>query len=111
MEGPDHAASAEPGELKALVDGIRSIESALGDGIKRPAPCEVANRGLVRRSVFAAAEIPPDTLLTTEVLACRRPGTGIPSERYDDLVGRRTARRFAAGEMINWDGLSRDRHG
>jgi sialic acid synthase SpsE len=111
MEGPDHRASAEPGELKALVDGIRVIESAFGDGIKRPAPCEMANRGLVRRSVFAAADIPPDVRLTADVLTCRRPGTGIPSERYDDLVGRKTARRFAAGEMLDWDGLSRELRG
>ena len=111
MEGPDHAASAEPRELQALVEGIRRIESALGDGIKRPAPCELANRGLVRRSIFAAAEIPAGTFLTPDFLACRRPGTGIPSERHDDLVGRRTVRRFAAGEMLDWDGLSRELDG
>ncbi len=111
MEGPDHPASAEPSELKALVSGIRSIESALGNGVKRPAPSEMPNRLLVRRSVFAAAEIPAGTVLTAAVFACQRPGTGIPSERHDDLVGRRTARKFSAGEMLDWDGLSQELNG
>jgi N-acetylneuraminate synthase/N,N'-diacetyllegionaminate synthase len=111
MEGPDHLASAEPWELKALVRGIRNIESALGDGIKQPAQCEIANRSLVRRSVFAAAEIAAGALLTADVLACRRPGTGIPSERHDDLVGRRAARSFAAGEMLDWQGISQKLNG
>jgi N-acetylneuraminate synthase/N,N'-diacetyllegionaminate synthase len=108
MEGPDHLASAEPCELKAMVTGIRCIESALGDGVKRPAPGEMPNRLLVRRSLFAAAEIPAGTVLTAALLACQRPGTGIPSERHDDLIGHRAARRFVAGEMLDWDGLSRE---
>ncbi len=108
MQGPDHPASQEPRELKALVNGIRSIELALGDGIKRPAPCEMSNRLLVRRSVFAAEEIPAGQVLTAAMLACKRPGTGIPAEQFDDLVGRKAARRFGAGEMLDWDALSRD---
>jgi N,N'-diacetyllegionaminate synthase len=108
MEGPDHLASAEPCELKALVSGIRNIESALGDGVKRPAPCEIPNRLLVRRSIFAATEILVGTVLTAAVLACQRPGTGIPSERHDDLIGRRAERRFAAAEMLDWEGLSQE---
>lgn len=111
LEGPDHAASAEPDEIKALVSGIRSIELALGDGIKRPAPCELANRRLVRRSVFAAQEIPAGSVLTAALLACQRPGTGIPSERLDDLMGRQATRTFRAGEMLDWSGLSGNGHG
>jgi len=111
MEGPDHTASQEPRELKALVDGIRNIELALGDGIKRPAPCEMPNRLLVRRSVFAAEEIPLGRVLTAAMLACKRPGTGIPAERFDELVGRKAVRRFGAGEMLDWDALSKDSNG
>jgi N,N'-diacetyllegionaminate synthase len=111
MNGPDHLASAEPCELKALVGGIRAIESALGDGVKRPAPGEMPNRLLVRRSVFAAEEIPEGTVLTADILACQRPGTGIPSERHDALVGRRAIRRFGAGEMLHWDGVSHELDG
>ncbi len=109
MEGPDHPASAEPGELRALVEDIRIIEQALGDGIKRPAPGEMAIRRLVRRSVFAAAEIPAGTVLTASLLACQRPASGIGSEHFDNLMGCTTERRFAAGEMLDWDGLSRAR--
>ena len=108
LEGPDHAASAEPQEIEALVRGIRSIELALGDGIKRPAPCELPNRRLVRRSVFAATEIPAGSVLAAAMLACQRPGTGIPSERLDDLLGRQVTRTFRAGEMLDWGGLSGD---
>jgi len=108
MEGCDQAASQEPRELKALVRGIRNIELALGDGIKRPAPCEMPNRLLVRRSVFAVEEIPLGRVLTAAMLACKRPGTGIPAERFDELVGRRTGRSFRAGEMLDWDALSED---
>jgi len=111
MEGPDHPASLQPQDLKALVRGIRNIELALGDGIKRPAPCEMPNRLLVRRSVFAAEEIPLGRVLTAAMLACKRPGTGIPAERFDELVGRRTVRRFGAGEMLDWDALSKDFNG
>jgi len=111
MEGPDHPASQEPHELKGLVSGIRNIELALGDGIKRPAPCEMPNRLLVRRSVFAAAEIPSGHVLSAAMLACKRPGTGIPAERFDELVGRKTVRRFGAGEMLDWDALSKDLNG
>jgi N,N'-diacetyllegionaminate synthase len=108
MEGPDHAASQEPHELKALVRGIRNIELAFGDGIKRPAPCEMPNRLLVRRSVFAAEEIPSGRVLTAAMLACKRPGTGIPAECFDELVGRRAVRRFRAGEMLDCGALSKD---
>jgi len=111
MEGPDHAASQEPDELKALVRGIRNIELALGDGIKRPAPCEMPNRLLVRRSIFAAEEIPSGRVLTAAMLACKRPGTGIPAERFDELVGRRAVRRFKAGEMLSWKALSKGANG
>jgi N,N'-diacetyllegionaminate synthase len=111
MEGPDHPASQEPDELKALVRGIRNIELALGDGIKRPAPCEMPNRLLVRRSVFAAEEIPSGRVLTAAMLACKRPGTGIPAECFDELVGRRAVRRFRAGEMLSWKALSKGANG
>jgi N,N'-diacetyllegionaminate synthase len=111
LEGPDHAASAEPHEIKALVRGIRRIELALGDGIKRAAPCELRNRLLVRRSVFAATEIQAGTVLASAMLACQRPGTGIPSEQLDHLLGCKVTRTFRAGEMLDWEGLQRNGNG
>ncbi len=105
MPGPDHKASEEPHEFQQMVHSIRQVESALGDGMKRPAPCELKNRMLVRRSVFAADDICEGEELTATMLACKRPGSGIPAERFDDLLGRITARHFAVGEMLDWDGL------
>jgi N-acetylneuraminate synthase/N,N'-diacetyllegionaminate synthase len=110
LPGPDHAASLEPQEFKVMVQGIRRIESALGDGVKRAAPCELANRQLVRRSVFAAEEILAGQRVTAAALACKRPGTGIPAERFDELLGRRAARRLEAGEMLSWDDVRPDSH-
>jgi len=105
MPGPDHQASQEPPEFKALVEGIRRVERALGDGVKRPAACELKNKLLVRRSLFAAEEILAGQQLTEAMLACRRPGTGIPAEQFDQLLGRTVSRRFAVGEMLDWCGL------
>lgn len=106
MAGPDHKASLEPQELKLLVEYIRNVEAALGDGIKRPAPCEVPNILVTRRSVFAAMDLPAGTILSESMLECKRPGTGISARYYDQLVGRRTKRDFKAGEMLNWDGIA-----
>lgn len=105
MSGPDHRASLEPKELKQLVSQIRNVEAAMGDGTKRPAPCEVPNIPVVRRSIFAAQDIPAGTAIREEMLECKRPGTGISPVHFDEVVGRKTRRSFAAGEMLNWDGM------
>ena len=105
MEGPDHRASLEPDEFSAMVGGIRNIEAALGDGIKSPAACETANRLVARRSLVASVAIPAHTVIRADMIACRRPGTGILPKRLTDVVGRRTTRSFVAGELIEWQGL------
>lgn len=106
MTGPDHKASLEPTELKYLIECIRNIEVALGDGIKRPAPCEASNILAVRRSVFAAMDIPAGTIIRDYMLKCKRPGTGISVRYYDTIIGRRAKRDFKADEMLNWDGIA-----
>ncbi len=105
MLGPDHRASLEPAEFKQMVRQIRIIESALGDGIKRPAPCEASNRLLARRSLFATVPIPKGTVIHEEMVECKRPGEGISPLYYDRVIGRRVTRSFKAGEALDWDGL------
>ena len=90
LPGPDHRASLEPQDLVKLVKGIRNIESALGDGIKRPAAEELNTSEVARRSLVAARFIPAGTALTVDLLDILRPGTGLPpamrSQRYWDAA-------------------------
>ncbi|GAB6051370.1 N-acetylneuraminate synthase [Magnetospira thiophila] len=105
LPGPDHKASIEPAELKALVEGIRLVESALGDGIKCPQPEEIDTRNIARKSVVAARVIPVDKIIVGEDLTLLRPGTGLPPGDFPRVVGRRAARTIAFGELIDWDML------
>jgi len=105
LPGPDHRASLEPHELKSLVAGIRTVELALGDGIKRPAPAEMGNREVARRSLVAAQAIAPGTVITREMLTAKRPATGIPPTLVDLVVGRTARRPLAAGQFLAWSDL------
>jgi N,N'-diacetyllegionaminate synthase len=100
LPGPDHEASLEPGELSALVRGIRNVECALGVAEKRPSAAEMANRAVVRRSLVAARPIAAGELFTPGNLATKRPGTGISPMRWDEVIGRRAPRTFAPDELI-----------
>jgi N,N'-diacetyllegionaminate synthase len=100
LPGPDHAASLEVDELAAMIRGIRNVEAALGDGVKRVAESEALNRKLVRKSLVAAVAIRAGELLTAENVAAKRPGTGISPMLWDDVMGRTAPRAFAPDEMI-----------
>ena len=101
--GPDHRASLEPAELTALVRGIRTIEQALGNGVKLPARAEREIADVARKSVVAATHIPAGTTLTREHLTIRRPGTGLHPALRDSLIGRRTAQEIQAGSLVTMD--------
>jgi len=101
LPGPDHQASLEPHELKAMVDAIRNIERALGDGIKRPSPSEQKNRPIARKSLVASRSIQAGELFSADNLATKRPGTGISPMRWDEIIGRPALRDFAADELID----------
>lgn len=100
LPGPDHQASLEPAELKAMVDAIRNIERAMGDGIKRPTPSELRNRPIARKSLVAATPIRAGEPFSAANLAVKRPGTGISPMRWDEVLGRPSPRDFAADELI-----------
>lgn len=100
LPGPDHKASLEPHELKAMVDGIRNIERALGDGIKRPSSSELKNKPIARKSIVASRNIKVGELFSTENLGTKRPGTGISPMRWDEVIGRPAPRDFATDELI-----------
>lgn len=91
LPGPDHRCSSEPAEMASLVRGIREIETALGSGIKQPTPAELANLSGMRRSIVAARAIRGGERVSARDFAFKRPATGLPPKRLDELVGR-TAR-------------------
>ena len=96
LPGPDHQASLEPAELKALVHSVRDVEAALGDGVKRPVASELPIRDVARKSLVAARDIPAGAALGIDDLVVLRPGTGLSPARLNDVLGRRTARAIAA---------------
>lgn len=102
MEGPDHKASLEPQELKAMVTAIRNIEQALGDGIKRPSPSESKNIAIARKSIHLAANLPKGHVITWDDLVVKRPGDGIPSSEMENIVGRKFNRDVHEDDMLQW---------
>jgi len=106
LPGPDHAASLDPGQLAALVQGVRKIEAALGDGKKAPTARELANRSVVRRSLVAAIDIRQGAAITEAMIALRRPGNGLPPSDRPSLIGRRATRDIPAGTLLSREMLS-----
>ena len=100
MEGPDHKASLNPQELKAMVEAIRHIEMATGDGIKEPSLSEKANKAVARKSIVAARNIKQGEILTEENLTVKRPGSGISPMRWHELLGTNAVRDFMEDELI-----------
>jgi len=100
LEGPDHKASLEPTAMKAMVDAIRHIEVALGDGVKRPTKSEMKNIIVARKSILANREIKTGEIYTTENITVKRPGTGISPLRWFEVLGQRAIRDFKKDEFI-----------
>lgn len=100
MEGPDHKASLEPDELKAMVSAIRNIENALGSGHKTISESERKNIEIARKSIVAARPIGAGELLTEENLTVKRPGNGISPMRWNEVVGTRAVQSFNEEDPI-----------
>lgn len=100
LPGPDHKASLEPNELKAMVDAIRNIEQALGDGQKHVSASEEKNMAIARKSIVAAKAIIRGELLTEENLITKRPGSGISPMLWEEVIGTKAIRDFVEDELI-----------
>ena len=100
MDGPDHKASLEPEELKAMVGAIRNIEKALGSCEKKPSPSESVNIKVVRKSIFANQNIKKGDLLTDKNIAVKRPGGGISPMQWDEIIGTTSSKDYNADELI-----------
>lgn len=102
LPGPDHRASLEANQLKAMVRSIREVELALGDGIKQPNSKEIETRLIARRSIVAAAPIKQGELFSERNLACKRPADGMSPMNWDLLVGQPSNRAYALDEPIDY---------
>lgn len=100
MEGPDHKASLEPDELRAMVKAVRQLELALGDGIKGPRPSELKNKSVARKSLVAAENIKAGDSFSPDNLTTKRPGHGLSPHKYWKILGTKAKRDYSPGELI-----------
>ncbi len=100
MEGPDHKASLEPHQLKAMVDAIRNVEEAIGSAEKHATASETPNKEVARKSIVAARAIAKGEVLTEENITVKRPGNGISPMLWDSVIGTKAKRDFIYDELI-----------
>lgn len=100
MEGPDHKASLEPDELKAMVSAIRNIELALGDGHKTVSESERKNIAVARKSIVAAKNIKAGEVFNENNLTVKRPGNGISPMDWEKVIGQTAKKDFVEDQLI-----------
>lgn len=100
MEGPDHKASLEPYQLKNMVEAIRNVEVAMGNGVKKPAESEIKNRSIARKSIIANCNIKKGDVLTEKNLTVKRPGDGISPMKWFEVLGQSAVKDFEEDELI-----------
>jgi N,N'-diacetyllegionaminate synthase len=106
LPGPDHRISLTPERLKSLVKSIRLVETSRGDGVKRPTPGEQNVRDVARRSIVAACTIPTGATITRDMLAFKRPGTGISPEQWKDVASKRAVHEIPFDTLITMKDLA-----
>jgi len=100
LPGPDHKASLDPNQLKEMVSNIRSIEKAIGDGVKKPSQSELNNREIARKSIVAATQITAGDVFTENNLTVKRPGNGISPMRWDEVIGTAAKKDYKPDDPI-----------
>lgn len=108
MEGPDHKASLDPQELAALVTGIRQVEAALGDGIKRIQPVEVATQQVVKKGIYASRDLAEGTIIDESMLVGKRPVAEMGMEEYESLLGKQLTEAISKNQAISRKHISWD---
>ncbi len=106
LPGPDQRASIDPEELRALVQGIRTVHAALGSGRKEPTPQERKTAAVARRSLVTAQPLAAGTRLTEELIAIKRPGTGLAPALRPQVIGKTVRWDLPAGTVLAWEMLS-----
>lgn len=100
MKGPDHKASLQPAEFKAMVAAVRSVEQALGTGIKKPSTSEIKNAPIARKSIMAARRIAKGERFTADNITTMRPGDGLSPMLWDKVIGKKARMGFKQWEKI-----------
>ena len=100
MEGPDHKASLSPLELKGMIQAIRNVEMAFGNGIKMFNSSEVDTIKAARKSIVAARHIKVGDRISFADLDYKRPGTGLSPKFYVDIVGSTATKDIKVDEQI-----------
>jgi sialic acid synthase SpsE len=106
MPGPDHKASLEPAELKEMISQIRLIEKIRGTGDKVPTASEKQIAEVARKSIILAQDVPAGSILSTDMLVIKRPGTGISPARLDEVIGKTTKEALKQDQPLQWEHLS-----
>lgn len=105
-EGPDHRHSADPAEMKHIVDMVREFEIMKGNGIKMPAKAEAVTRINNRKSLVLTKDVKAETVITRDSVDIKRPGYGIAPKYYEQVLGRRAARDLQAEDVLEWEDLA-----
>ena len=105
MEGPDHKASIEPDELKSMVDQIRHVESAIGNGEKKVSASEAKNKDIARKSIIAKTAIAKGDVFSEDNVTTKRPGSGINPMRWFELLGKTAKHDYQEDYLIEKDEL------
>jgi sialic acid synthase SpsE len=100
---PDHHLSVDPPAMRAMVEGIRTVERALGKSQKGLEPLEREAFLYARRSVTSRTAIPKGTRITREMLTYKRPGTGVSPRFFDRVVGRVAVVDIPEDTTITWE--------
>ena len=108
LPGPDHKASLEPDELKAMVKAIRNVEKALGSGIKKAAQSELKVMKVARRSLVAARDIRAGEVVKESDIFIKRPGTGIPSKYLNDVIGKKAKALIKEDTLLPKDYINKE---
>ncbi|HIE96566.1 MAG TPA: N-acetylneuraminate synthase [Planctomycetes bacterium] len=106
LPGPDHKASLEPDELHNLMKSIRTVESAMGTGIKKSTVAEKETARAARKSLVTAIEIPAGTEITPNLIAIKRPGTGLPPAMQPHILNRRATTTLPAGHLLRLEDVA-----
>ena len=103
LEGPDHKASLNPEEFKAMVDAIRNVEVAMGDGVRKFSENELEIKKVARKSIVLNQDVNKNTIIEKEMLSIKRPGTGIAPKFINDVVDKKVNKDLKANSVLKWD--------
>ena len=105
LEGPDHKASLNPKEFKAMVDAIRNVEVAMGDGVRKFTDNELEIKKVARKSIVLNQDVKKGSILQREMLSIKRPGTGIPPKNIDEIIGKTVIKDLNKNHVLKWDDI------